>query len=126
MQFFRSTSGRLLALSIAIAFVCGGVSALMPRGAESTFVLSVSLFLPVAINAIGLPLALERHWDHAAMWVASLPALFLLWAVGVGAIRAFHTQLAYPFIVLGLGALAVAVRPSQTAAAPALVRAEQQ
>jgi hypothetical protein len=112
MAFFRSLSGRLVALSIAIAFIGGGASALMHHGPESTFALCVSLFAPIVVNVLGLPWALEDDWYHAALAVAVLPPLFLLWAVGVGAIRESYPGLASPFIAAGLAALAVAARPS--------------
>ena len=125
MAFFRSTSGRLLALSIAVSFVCGGVSALMPRGVESTLLESAALFLPVVINAFGLPQALEDDWEHAVIAIVSLPPQFFLWAVGLGSIREFHPWLGYPFIILGLGALAVAVLPSHHAPSHRLIHVEQ-
>ncbi len=126
MAFFRTTSGRLVALSIAISLICGGLSAFMPHGEESTFVLCVSLFVPIVINTLGLPQALEEDWYHAALAVLVLPVVFFLWAVGIGAIREFHPTLAYPFIAFGFVALAVAARSKSTAsAAPALRFAEQ-
>jgi len=118
MGFFRSTPGRMVALSIAIAFIGGGSSALMHHGVESTFVLCVSLFVPIIVNTLGLPMALEKDWYHAALSAMVLPLLFFLWAVGVGSIRENYPALAYPFIALGLAALAVAARPG-SAAAPA-------
>ena len=114
MGFFRSTPGRLVALSMAIAFIGGSASALMHHGPESTFALCVSLFVPIVINTLGLPQALDKNWYHAALAVAVLPPLFLLWAVGVGSIRENYPVLAYPFIAAGLAALAVAARPALT------------
>jgi hypothetical protein len=119
MGFFRSTPGRLTALSIAVAFILGGTSALMHHGVESTFVLCVSLFVPVVLNTVGLPQALENDWYHAALSLMILPVLFFLWAVGVGSVRENYPWLAYPAIVAGLGALAVAIRPSGAMALPA-------
>jgi ABC-type amino acid transport system permease subunit len=121
MGFFRSTTGRLMALSIAVAFILGGISALMHHGVESTFVLCLSLFAPIVINTVALPQALEKDWYHAALSVMILPMLFFLWAVGIGAIREHHPWIAYPAIVAGLGALAVAIRPSAPAAEHALL-----
>jgi len=121
MGFFRSTSGRLVALSIAISLICGGFSAFMPHGEESTFVLCVSLFVPIVINTLGLPRALEKDWYHAAIAVMVLPMLFFLWAVGIGAIREHFPSLAYPFIALGFAALGVAAR--SPARSPSEVRA---
>jgi MFS superfamily sulfate permease-like transporter len=116
MGFFRTTTGRMVALSIAIAFILGGASALMAHGVESTFVLCLSLFAPIVVNVMGLPKALEKDWYHAALSVVILPMLFFLWAVGIGAIREHHPWIAYPAIVAGLGALAVAIRPSASLA----------
>lgn len=112
MAFFRSLPGRLVALSIAIAFIGGGASALMHRGPESTFALCLSLFVPIVVNLVALAPALEDDWDHAALAVVVLPPLFFLWVVGVGSIRENYPVLAYPFIACGLAALAVAARPS--------------
>jgi hypothetical protein len=114
MGFFKSMTGRLVALSIAIAFIGGGASALMHHGVESTFVLCASLFLPIVITIQGLAHALEDDWFHATVSVAVLPLFFFLWAVGVGSIRENYPGLALPFIALGLVALAVAARPSKS------------
>jgi hypothetical protein len=127
MGFFRSTPGRMVALSIAISFIGGAVSALMHHGVESTFVLCVSLFVPIVVNTLGLPQALEKDWFHAALSAMLLPLLFFLWAVGVGSIRENYPWLAYPFLILGVVALGVAVRPGPAAAArtPALEPAHE-
>jgi hypothetical protein len=112
-----------MAASIGVSFFLGGVSALMHHGVEATFVMCAALFVPIVINVIGLPRALEKDWYHAALSVIVLPMLFFLWAIGVGVMREFRPELAYPFIVLGLVAFGVAARPSQHA--QALVPAEQ-
>ena len=116
MEFFKTTPGRLVALSIAVALICGGASALMPHGVESTFVLCVSLFVPVVINTLGLPQALEKDWYHAALCAMILPLGFFLWAVGIGSVRENYPWIAYPAIAVGFVALAVAARPSGNAA----------
>src|SRR6185312_626337 len=116
MGFFRTTTGRLVALSIAVTFILGGTSALKPHGVESSFVLCLSLFAPIVINTMGLTRALETDWYHAALSVVVLPMLFFVWAVGVGSIRENYPWIAYPAIVAGLGALAVAIRPSASMA----------
>jgi hypothetical protein len=117
MEFFKSTTGRLMALSVAVALVLGSISAMMSPGAESAFVLCASLFVPIVLNMIGLPRALETDWYHAVIAVATLPLLFFLWAVGVGVIREHHRELAYLFFAVGLFPLGVAVRPTRGAAA---------
>ena len=113
--FFKSTAGRLMALSFAVALIGGGASALMAHGEAASFVFCASLFVPVVLNVAGLPSALEKDWYHAALSVIVLPMLFFLWAVGMGVIREFHPQYAYPFIALGLGALGLAARPADRA-----------
>jgi hypothetical protein len=113
MEFFKSTTGRLLLLSIAVTFILGGASALMHHGAESAALYALSLFLPIVINMIGLPRALENDWYHAAISIAVLPLLFFLWAVGSGVIREHHPELAWPVVVAGVVVLALAARPSQ-------------
>ena len=123
MGFFKTTTGRMMSLSIAIAFILGGTSALMAHGVESTFVFCLSLFAPIVVNTLGLPRALEKDWYHAALSVMILPMLFFLWAVGIGAVREHHPWIAYPAIVAGLGALAVAIRPSASMAAHAPLHA---
>lgn len=124
MGFFRSTPGRMVALSIAIAFIGGGASAMMHHGVESTFVLCVSLFVPIIVNTLGLPQALEKDWYHAALSAVVLPLLFFMWAVGIGSVRENHPWIAYPAILAGLAALAVAARPAHAApvTAPAVHR----
>ena len=124
MGFFKSTPGRLVALSIAIAFIFGGSSALMHHGVESTFVLCVSLFVPIIINTLGLPQALDKDWYHAALSAMVLPLVFFLWAVGIGSIRENYPWLAYPAILGGLAALAVAARPQGAVKAPAALATE--
>ncbi len=121
-EFFRSFTGRLMATSIGVSFVLGGISALMHHGVEATFVMCLALFTPIVINVVGLPRALEKDWYHAALSVIVLPMLFFVWAIGVGVMREFRPELAYPFIALGLAAFAVAARP---AASSSLVPAEQ-
>ena len=118
MGFFRSTPGRMVALSIAVAFIGGGASALMHHGVESTFVLCISLFVPIVINTLGLPQALEKDWYHAALAAMVLPLLFFLWAVGIGSVRENYPWIAYPALLVGLAALGVAIRPSHGASAP--------
>jgi hypothetical protein len=113
MEFFKSTTGRLVLVSVAVAFILGGASALMHHGAEATAVYCASLFFPIVINMVGLPRALDNDWYHAAISVAVLPLLFFLWVVGSGAIREHHPALAWPFILAGVIALARAARPSQ-------------
>jgi hypothetical protein len=112
MEFFKSTTGRLLLLSIAVTFILGGASALMHHGAESAALYALSLFLPIVINMVGLPRALENDWYHVAISVAALPLLFFLWAVGSGVIREHHPELAWPVAVAGVVALAFAAWPS--------------
>jgi hypothetical protein len=113
MGFFTTTTGRLLALSVAIAFIVGAASALFPAGsAEGSFLLCSSLFVPLVLNVVGLPQALEKNWQQAVISIALAPQLFFLWAVGVGAIREHHHNLAVPFMLLGLVPLAVALRPA--------------
>jgi hypothetical protein len=112
MEFFKSTTGRLLLLSIAVTFILGGASALMHHGAESAALYAASLFIPIVINMAGMPLALENDWYHAAISIAVLPLLFFLWAVGSGVIREHHPELAWPVMVAGVVALAFAARPS--------------
>jgi hypothetical protein len=112
MGFFRTISGKCVALSVAVSFIFGGLSALVGPGLPSTFLLCIALFSPIVINMVGLPLALEKDWGHAVIAVAALPLLFFLWAVGVGAIREHHTSLALPFLIAGLAVLAFALRPA--------------
>jgi hypothetical protein len=115
MGFFKTTAGRMIALSIAIAFIGGGASALMHHGVESTFVLCASLFVPIVINLQALAHSLEDDWYHATVAVAVLPLFFFLWAVGIGSVRENYPAIAYPFMALGLAALAMAARPSRSA-----------
>jgi hypothetical protein len=111
-EFLKSFTGRLMALSIGIALVGGGASALMHHGVEATFVMCLSLFAPIVVNAAALPSALEEHWESAVLAVIALPCLMLLWAVGVGVMREFHPELGGPVIVAGLAAFVVAAWPA--------------
>ena len=95
MGFFRSTSGRMVALSLAVASRGRGVSRSCTTGCESTFVLCISLFVPVVINTLGLPMALEKDWYHAALSAMLLPLFFFLWAVGIGSVRENYPWIAY-------------------------------
>jgi hypothetical protein len=111
--------------SIGLAFVGGGISAMMHHGVEATFVMCFSLFVPIIMNTLGLPRALEKDWYHAAISVVVLPLFFFLWAVGVGVMREHHPELAYPFLALGLGAFGLAARPSHSAQIVSARTAEQ-
>jgi hypothetical protein len=110
-DFFRSMSGRIMLLSVAISLLGGGAAALVGHGEGATLVLSASLFLPIVMNIVALPQAIEEHWYHAVLAVILLPVLLFLWAVGAGITRELHPALAYPFLALGFGALAAAARP---------------
>jgi hypothetical protein len=112
MEFFKSTTGRLLLLSIGVTFILGGASGLMHHGADSAALYAVSLFLPIVINMVGLPRALENDWYHAAISIAVLPLLFFLWAVSSGVMREHHPEFAWPVVVAGVIVLALAARPS--------------
>jgi hypothetical protein len=112
-DFFKSTAARLLALSVGIALVGGAASALMHHGDGSTLVFSASLFVPIVVNIVGLPSALEEHWFHAVLAVILLPVLLFLWVVGLGVLRAYYAPtFAYPFLLLGFAALSMAARSS--------------
>jgi hypothetical protein len=113
-DFFKSTAARLLALSVGIALVGGAASALMQPGDGATILFSASLFVPVVVNVVGLPSAIEEHWSHAVMAVILLPWLLFLWVVALGVLRAYYPPaFAYPFLVAGFAALAAAARPSR-------------
>jgi hypothetical protein len=124
-QFFKSTAGRLMALSFAIALIGGSASALMHHGEAATFTFCLSLFIPIVLNVGGLPTALEQDWYHAVIAVVTLPMLLFLWAIGLGVIREFHPGYAYPFIALGLAALGLAARPAHRASIATSHFAEQ-
>jgi hypothetical protein len=114
-QFLKSTAGRLMALSFAIALIGGSASALMHHGEAATFTFCLSLFVPIVLNVGGLPTAIEQDWHHAVIAVVTLPMLLFLWAVGLGVMREFHPAYVYPFIALGVVALVVAARPAHRA-----------
>jgi hypothetical protein len=120
MDFFRSMAGRILALSVAIALLGGSAAVLVGGGEGSLFLLAASLFLPVVMNIVGLPTAIEEHWTAAVLSVILLPVLLFLWAIGIAVIRAYHHHaLVLPFLAAGLAALVVAARPShELTAAP--------
>jgi hypothetical protein len=117
MEFFKSAPGRVLLLSLAIAFLLGGGSMFMHQGTESSALFSASLFLPIVFNIVFLPRALETHYYEAVLAVIALPFLLLGWAVGAAWIREAHTELAWPIVFAGAGALALAAWPSQRAEA---------
>jgi hypothetical protein len=113
-----------MALSIGIALVGGGIAAVMHN--SSDLLMSASLFVPIAINIVGLPQALEEHWTEAALAVILLPIALFLYAVGVCVMRQYHPEVGYLFIALGLAAFGMAARPAPTrAGAPHGQMAEQ-
>ena len=118
-EFFESRPGRILVLSVAVALIGGSAAALMGPGDVSNLVFSASLFLPIVMNVVGLPEAIEDHAYHAILAVIALPVLLILWAVGIGVTRAYqqHVGLTYLFLAAGLAALAVAARPALLAPA---------
>jgi hypothetical protein len=117
-DFFKSTGGRILALSVAIALLGGSAAVLMGTGEGSQILLAASLFIPIVMNIVGLPQTIEEHWGPAVLSVILLPMLLFLWAVGIAIIRAYHHHaLVSPFLALGLVALGVAARPAHEAPA---------
>ena len=116
-EFSRSMTGRLMALSFGIALVGGGTATLMGGGGGSALLMSVSLFLPIVINIFALPEALEEHWFAAIMSAIILPVGLWLYGIGAPVARVYMPSVGYGFVVLGLGALAMAARSGQPARA---------
>jgi hypothetical protein len=108
-DFGRSATGRLMALSIGIALAGSGVASLMTPGSEATGVLGFALFVPIVINILGIPQALEKYWASAVLSIFFLPVAAWLYATHIADVRE-HPGIAYAVIGLGIGALGWAAR----------------
>lgn len=123
-DFSSSTAGRLMTLSLGVALTGGGVAAVIHSSA-SVPVMSFSLFVPVVMNIVGLPQALEEHWFQAVLSAILLPFGLFSYAVGAAVLAAYRPDAGYALIALGLGAFALALRGAQ-AREPAEVHLTQQ
>lgn len=110
-SFIQSTSGRLIAFSLALALIGGGSSVHLSATA-SLYVMSVSVFIAIVGCVGALQLAVEEHLAASIAAVILLPFLLFMYAVGLGVGAAFHPGWSYGFIALGIASLLVALRAS--------------
>jgi hypothetical protein len=118
-EFMKTFTGRLLAVSWAIALGGGGAAMLIADAGASRLLMTASLFIPGVINIVGLPNALAKHWYHAVMCGIMLPPGLWLYAIGLANLREQAPGWGAGLVVLGLGALVLAARGEAGAPAPA-------
>lgn len=117
-DYSRTPVGRLMALSIGIALVGSGASTMMAPGSETTAVFGFALFIPIVINILSIPHALEKHWQSAVLSMIFLPVGAWVYTANIAFVRE-HPIVAYLAIAFGLVALGMAARgPGEAKAAP--------
>jgi hypothetical protein len=107
--FTRSTSGRLMTLSLSLALIGGGASALMQPD-MSMYVMNGSLFAAVVAGVASMQLALDEFPSHTVLSLILLPFALFLYVVGLGVMKAYYPAMAYVPLVLGLLSLAFLLR----------------
>jgi FtsH-binding integral membrane protein len=111
--FGSSKTARLMALSFAIALIGGGAAAYLAPP-TSLYLMSLSVFVPIAMNIVGLPQALEEHGFAAILCAIVLPVALFLYMVGLGVLMAYASSAGIALVAAGVGALGFALRPRGT------------
>lgn len=111
-EFIRTSGGRLLSVSTAVALLGGGAAALLGEP-SATWV--VALFFPVviALGFLGVAYASLEHWGIAIGAAIALPWVLFVYAIGLGVVVNYAPAVGYALGALGAGALAFALRPAE-------------
>ena len=115
-DYVKSSAGRLLVFALGLALAGGGAAILFGEPI-ATWLLAGVFPVTLALSVVAIGMASSDHWRWAVASVVGLPWLALLYApaLGVGVQRGGAAGFA--LIVIGAGALALALRPG-TARAP--------
>ncbi|NUQ74004.1 MAG: hypothetical protein HUU21_10650 [Polyangiaceae bacterium] len=126
-SFLRSTSGRLVAFSFALALIGGGISVHMSEMTR-LYVMALTVFIGIVGGVAALQLAVEEFEGIAILNSILFPVALFLYAVGLNVSTAFHPSWSFGFIALGIAFLIVGLRSmwgsaSETQAKPMLRQA---
>jgi NhaP-type Na+/H+ or K+/H+ antiporter len=108
-SFIRSTSGRLIAFSFALALIGGGASVHL-SGDTSLYVMTLSIFAGIVGCVAALQLAVEDFEGASILSSIALPIMLFMYAIGLGVTTAFYRVGSYGFIALGIASLIVGLR----------------
>ena len=108
-SFVRSTSGRLIAFSFALALIGGGASVHL-SGDTSLYVMTLSIFIGIVGCVAALQLAVEDFEGTSILSSIVFPVLLFMYAIGLGVSTAFHKAGSYGFIALGIASLIVGLK----------------
>jgi hypothetical protein len=108
-SFIRSTSGRLVAFSFALALIGGGASVHL-SGVTALYIMALTVFAGIVGCVAALQLAVEDFEGTAILSSIAFPFLLFMFAIGLGVSTAFYKAGSFGFIALGIGSLIVGLR----------------
>ncbi|HZF50019.1 MAG TPA: hypothetical protein VE093_15275 [Polyangiaceae bacterium] len=108
-SFVRSTSGRLVAFSFALALIGGGASVHL-SDASSLYVMTLSIFVGIVGCVAALQLAVEDFEGTSILCSIAFPFMLFMYAIGLGVSTAFYKAGSFGFIALGIASLIVGLR----------------
>lgn len=108
-SFIRSTSGRLVAFSFALALIGGGAS-VHASATTALYVMSLSVFIGIVGCVAALQLAVEDFEATSILGSIALPVMLFMFAIGLGVTTAYYKAGSYGFMALGVASLIVGLR----------------